>query len=155
MQYVKKLDDFKTNESVTPIGDKYLVNGISIPQRVVNAYSKKVKDQTGKDLKQIYSESQIAEELIKYVVDKFLDVETLPVSALIGGDEEIVPEEPTTPLTEEPTDTIETDVEATVETEPEVSGEEVTADVETTETPTETESEDEFEKPTAEDELPL
>lgn len=156
MHYVKKLESFKTNESVTPIGDKYLVNGITIPQRVVNAYSKKVKEQTGKDLKQIYSESQIAEELIKYVVDKFLDVEALPVSALIGGEEEMVEEEPEmqetdlateAPIEEQPSEEV-SDENVGGEEEPEAF-----EDIDTNENP-DAEDEDTFEEPTEEVEEP-
>lgn len=103
IKYIKKYSSL-INESVIELDAMYVVNGIKIKKSIVTSYKRKVKEQTGKDLSQMYSDSQIAEELMYYIVDKHADVETLPISALIGGEEsmEEVPMENEEPESEEP-----------------------------------------------------
>lgn len=75
-------------ETVKQVDDIYKVGSINIPQSLINSYVKKVKDETGKNLRQLYSDMEIAEELVKYAVDTHLNSDDLPVSALLGGADE-------------------------------------------------------------------
>lgn len=77
------------NESVIQMGDKYrIMNGIDVPQSLVNAVAKKVKEETGKKLSNIYSDTQVAEEIVKYIASEFLKIESLPSSIFIGGEDQ-------------------------------------------------------------------
>lgn len=81
-----KIDDLAINEQTLNIdNDIMVVANIRIPRSVVNGYAKKVKDLTGKDLKDIFGESAIAEEIVKYISSNFINVDSIPVNALIGG----------------------------------------------------------------------
>ena len=73
-------------ESVLQVNDIYKVKTmIDIPQSLINAYVKKVKDTTGKNLRQFFGDVDIAEEIVKYINMNFLDVEKIPGGALMGG----------------------------------------------------------------------
>lgn len=86
--YVKRQ---KLNESVFARDDEYVISGIVVKQSLINSYTKKVKDETGKNIKQIYSEVQIAEELVRYIVAQYADADKIPSTALIGGAPEETP----------------------------------------------------------------
>lgn len=153
--YVRDFDSFKESkqikESVIERGSEYLVNiPFKVTQSQVNALVKKTKDETGKDLRKIYSESQLAEELIKWVVDNHLDIDSIPVSALLGGEEEMavnatddVETVDTTDIGDdiETTDTeVQTEDEQEIQTEDEpIEDEFESPDLDETETETETE----------------
>lgn len=85
-KYIKKFNN-TINEHVVETDGIYRVSGIKVKKSVITSYKRKVKETTGKDLGNIYSDSQIAEELMHYISEKYLDAETIPVSALIGGEE--------------------------------------------------------------------
>ena len=73
-------------ESVLQVNDIYKVKTmIDIPQSLINAYVKKVKDTTGKNLRQFFGDVDIAEEIVKYINMNNLDVEKIPGNALMGG----------------------------------------------------------------------
>jgi hypothetical protein len=88
----KKVSKDKTpniNENVFQVEDTYKVRTtIDVPKSLINAYSKKVKDETGEDLKKLFGDFDIAEELVKHVAKKFLDNDIISSRALIGGDSE-------------------------------------------------------------------
>jgi hypothetical protein len=72
-------------ESVLQVNDIYKVRTfIDIPQSLVNAYVKKVKDTTGKNLRQFFGDVDIAEEVVKYINTNFLNVDQIPAGALMG-----------------------------------------------------------------------
>ena len=74
------------NESVLQVGDLYKVRSmVDIPQSLINSYVKKVKDTTGKNLRQFFGDVEIAEELLKFITISNLDVEKIPGNALMGG----------------------------------------------------------------------
>ena len=77
------------NEAVVKRDDTFIVGGINVPQKAINAYVRKVKEQTGKDLKSMFSEMEIAQELVLWSVGSLDNVDNIPVSALLGGDEEM------------------------------------------------------------------
>jgi hypothetical protein len=74
------------NESVLQVGDLYKVRSmVDIPQSLINSYVKKVKDTTGKNLRQFFGDVEIAEELLKFITVSGLDIEKIPGNALMGG----------------------------------------------------------------------
>ncbi|MCK9477751.1 MAG: hypothetical protein M0R46_17700 [Candidatus Muirbacterium halophilum] len=82
-------------ESIEMIDDIYRVRtATDIPQSVINAYVKKVKETTGKDLRKLIGDVDIAEELLKYVITNNLNVDNIPANALTGG-AQIQPQEET------------------------------------------------------------
>ena len=83
---IKKNREEIIKESVLQVNDIYKVKTmIDIPQSLINAYVKKVKDTTGKNLRQFFGDVDIAEEIIKYINMNNLDVEKIPGNALMGG----------------------------------------------------------------------
>jgi len=73
-------------ESVLQVNDIYKVKTmIDITQSLINAYVKKVKDTTGKNLRQFFGDVDIAEEIVKYINLNNLDVEKIPGNAIMGG----------------------------------------------------------------------
>ena len=83
---VKKNREEIIKESVLQVNDIYKVKTmIDIPQSLINAYVKKVKDTTGKNLRQFFGDVDIAEEIVKYINMNNLDVEKIPGGALMGG----------------------------------------------------------------------
>lgn len=94
MKHVRKFESFRIKknreeiikESVLQVNDIYKVKTmIDIPQSLINAYVKKVKDTTGKNLRQFFGDVDIAEEIIKYVTLNFVDVDKIPGGAIMGG----------------------------------------------------------------------
>lgn len=92
--HIRKFESFKVikhkfdkyNEAVIQIDDKYKVGGIEVAQSLINSYVKKVKDETGRNIRQMFSDMEIAEQLVKYVAVNKLDVDKIPAAALLGGD---------------------------------------------------------------------
>ena len=83
---IKKNREEIIKESVLQVNDIYKVKTmIDIPQSLINAYVKKVKDTTGKNLRQFFGDVDIAEEIVKYINMNNLDVEKIPGGALMGG----------------------------------------------------------------------
>jgi len=77
------------NETVIQRDSSFIVGGIKVDKKTISAYAKKVKDQTSKDIKSMYSEMEIAEELVKWSVNSLENIDNVPVSALMGGEEEM------------------------------------------------------------------
>jgi hypothetical protein len=72
-------------ESVLQVNDIYKVRTfIDLPQSLINSYVKKVKDTTGKNLRQFFGDVDIAEEIVKYINTNFLNVDKIPAGALMG-----------------------------------------------------------------------
>ena len=94
MKHIRKFESFRVlknreeiiKESVLQVNDIYKVKTmIDIPQSLINAYVKKVKDTTGKNLRQFFGDVDIAEEIVKYITLNNTDVEKIPGNALMGG----------------------------------------------------------------------
>ena len=94
MKYIKKFENYRIEkhreeiikESVLQVNDIYKVKTmIDIPQSLINAYVKKVKDTTGKNLRQFFGDVDVAEEIVKYINLNNLDVDKIPGNALMGG----------------------------------------------------------------------
>ena len=133
----KQLEIIK--ESVLQVNDIYKVRTfVEIPQSLINSYVKKVKDTAGKNLRQIFGDIDIAEEIVKYVNTNYTNIDKLPADALMGGkDSQEKTEEPTQDSTEDTSTETETSTEETPEAEVKVETETSTA-----ETPTEEKSDD-------------
>ena len=93
MKHIRKFGNYQKNkrkediikESVLQVNDIYKVRTmIDIPQSMINAYVKKVKDNTGKNLRQFFGDVDIAEEVVKYITQNFLNVDQIPAGALTG-----------------------------------------------------------------------
>ena len=151
-QEIKKAFENKNiKEAVVQIDDVYKVGGIEVLQTTINSYVKKVKTETGKNLRQMFSDMEIADQLVRYVASNRLDVDKIPSSALLGGDKQIVDEVDTDDLegTEVTTDTTEVPVsdEDLEASEDEVTSDQVqdeTSEEETTLPTDETSTDDEF-----------
>ena len=94
MKHIRTFENYRTKskreeiikESVFQVNDIYKVKTmIDIPQSLINAYVKKVRDTTGKNLRQFFGDVDIAEEIVKYINMNNLDVEKIPGGALMGG----------------------------------------------------------------------
>ena len=97
MNHLKKFESFSKGkkrqeiikEAVFQVNDIYKVKTtIDIPQSLINAYVKKVKDNTGKNLRQFFGDMDIAEEIVKFVAQNGLDADKLSANALVGGGQE-------------------------------------------------------------------
>ena len=94
MKHIKQFESYRVErrreeiikESVLQVNDIYKVKVmVDIPQSLLNAYVKKVKDTAGKNLRQFYGDMDLAEEIVKYVTMNFIDSEKIPTNALVGG----------------------------------------------------------------------
>ena len=142
MKHIRTFENYRTKskreeiikESVFQVNDIYKVKTmIDIPQSLINAYVKKVKDTTGKNLRQFFGDVDIAEEIVKYINMNNLDVEKIPGGALMGGQvqpqaqteaqTEVQPQAQTEVQTEvKPEAQVQTEVQT--EVKPEAQGEE-------------------------------
>ena len=93
MKHIRKFESYQKKirreeiikESVLQVNDIYKVRSlVDIPQSLINAYVKKVKDTTGKNLRQFFGDVDIAEEVLKWVTLNNLDVDKIPAGALTG-----------------------------------------------------------------------
>jgi hypothetical protein len=94
MKHIKQFESYRIEkkrndiikESVLQVNDIYKVRTmVDIPQSLINAYVKKVKDNTGKNLRQFFGDVDIAEEIVKFVNLNHVDAEKIPANALMGG----------------------------------------------------------------------
>ena len=178
MGYIRKYESYKKAKKenrleksikeavVMKVDNAFKVKPIAdISQSLINAYVKKVKEETGKELKDFFSEMDLAEALVKYVIEKGLDVDSIPSNALLGenaesaeDDSDVEVEE--TEETEEVVDEVEETEEDTEEVEEVEETEEDTEEVDEVEETEETgEVEDETEEETEDEddteELPV
>lgn len=93
MKHIKTFEKYQVNkrryeiikESVLQVNDIYKVRTmIDIPQSLINSYVKKVKDNTGKNLRQFFGDVDIAEEIVKFINLEFLNVDKIPSGFLTG-----------------------------------------------------------------------
>ena len=130
MGYIRKYESYKKAKKenrleksikeavVMKVDNAFKVKPIAdISQSLINAYVKKVKEETGKELKDFFSEMDLAEALVKYVIEKGLDVDSIPSNALLGENAESAE------------DDSDVEVEETEETEEEVEEVEETEEV--------------------------
>lgn len=72
-------------ENVQAVDDVYRVRKrIDVPMSLVNAFKKKVKDESGKNISQFYSDVELAEEIADYIITSYVSIENLPVNLILG-----------------------------------------------------------------------
>ena len=80
--------DSQIQETIMPMGNNWRVNTyVDIPQSLVNSYAKKVKETTGKDIKQFYGDQAIAQEITNWVLQTYLDSDHISAGALTGDED--------------------------------------------------------------------
>jgi hypothetical protein len=99
MKHIREFEGFTVKrklselikESVMIMGDTYKVRiSAELDQKFINSIVKRVKDNAGTDIRRTFSDSDMAEEIVKYVVSKGLtDPEQIPSSVFIGGQAQV------------------------------------------------------------------
>lgn len=75
------------NEMVEAIDDFYRVGiDVDLPKSLVSSFIKKVKESTGKDLRADIGEKRLAERLVQWATENYLNIENLPVEIVTGSD---------------------------------------------------------------------
>jgi len=75
------------NEMVDAIDDFYRVSvDIDLPKSLISSFIKKVKESTGKDLRAEMGEKRLAERLVQWANENYLNIENLPVEIVTGSD---------------------------------------------------------------------
>ena len=75
------------NEMVEAIDDYYRVSvDVDLPKALVSSFIKKVKESTGKDLRADMGEKRLAERLVQWTNENYLNIENLPVEIVTGSD---------------------------------------------------------------------
>jgi hypothetical protein len=97
MKNIINLNDFKgkkstiqekpINEMVDAIDDFYRVSvDVDLPKSLISSFIKKVKESTGKDLRAEMGEKRLAERLVQWTNENYLNIENLPVEIVTGSD---------------------------------------------------------------------
>lgn len=120
-----KTGEKPVKEMVEPINDMYRVSlDVDVPKSLINAYIKKVKDETNKDLRQSKSEMQLAERIVQYVNENFVVIENLPVEMVASVDQKAVQSQvqPQTQIQEEPQVQPQTQTQEEPQVQPQTQG---------------------------------
>ena len=89
-RHLKNFNVFRSkeivNETVYQVENTYRVNVIvDVEAKILSSYSKKVKQNTGKEIQDLMGNAMLAEELVKYIIKENLDADKIPANAIIGG----------------------------------------------------------------------
>ena len=93
---------------------------VEVPVTLINNFVKKVQSETGEDLRKKWSEQELAEEITKYVITSFMNIENLPTSLITGEQaqpqaqvsQEIPQETQMEPEIQSPEDQVEVQIES-------------------------------------------
>lgn len=83
----EKKEETPVNENVLVVndGELFKVNKVvDIPKKLVNALIRKAKEESGKDPKIFWNDVSVADEIVKYIINTHLDIDSLPASILMG-----------------------------------------------------------------------
>jgi len=84
---VKEVVEKPINEMVDAIDDVYRVSvDVDLPKSLISSFIKKVKESTGKDLRAEMGEKRLAERLVQWANENYLNIENLPVEIVTGSD---------------------------------------------------------------------
>jgi hypothetical protein len=73
------------HESVFKQGDVYKVRTtIDVPKSLINAFVSKAKKEHNIDARENWSDTELAEMFISYITANFVNIDTLPVTQIIG-----------------------------------------------------------------------
>ena len=127
MKNIVSLNDFKgkklptqepINEMVDAIDDFYRVSvDVDLPKSLISSFIKKVKESTGKDLRAEMGEKRLAERLVQWTNENYLNIENLPTEIVTGADKSPVQAQVQTqvqaqPSQDETTDDLQTQAQA-------------------------------------------
>ena len=91
MRKLKTFDNFKAeklgniNESAFKFQDHYTVKtSFDLPAELVQSYIAKVQEQTGKNPLDNWSESEIAEQLVNFIVKYKVSIDDIPAELVVG-----------------------------------------------------------------------
>ena len=83
----KKSTEPVINEMVDAIDDFYRVSvDVDLPKSLISSFIKKVKEHSGKDLRAEMGEKRLAERLVQWTNENYLNIENLPVEIVTGAD---------------------------------------------------------------------
>ena len=97
---VKSFNDFKSlksgsslvTEMVINQGESYQVNKIiSVPKSLIKSFMKKIKDESGKNVVEEYSEAMVAELVVDYLTTTFMTIENIPTTVILGTSSSVQP----------------------------------------------------------------
>lgn len=87
------------NEStVSVLGDEYIISNIKVPKSLINAFISKAKKEFAVDPTENFGRPIIADLLVSYVISTFLNIESLPVKAVMGEKDEVAATTEITPI---------------------------------------------------------
>lgn len=73
------------HESVFKMGDLYKVRTtVDIPKSMINAFVSKAKKEHGVDPRENWSDTELSEMFVSYIMANFVNIESLPVNAILG-----------------------------------------------------------------------
>lgn len=91
MEYLKNKEQViaeklgSVNESVFKMGDIYKVKAtIDVPKSLINAFVSKAKKDHDIDPRENWSDVDLAEMFVNYISATFVNIESLPVNAILG-----------------------------------------------------------------------
>ena len=74
-------------ERVEKVGDVYKVAYGDVPKSLINAFVTKCKKEMDKDLRETWSDMDIAEMLFKYVMETYMNLESIPLTSVLATKE--------------------------------------------------------------------
>jgi len=84
-QFQGRRNHVTVNENVQAVDDVFRVRKrIDVSMALVNSFKKKVKDESGKNIGQFYSDVELAEEIADYIINSYVSIENLPVNLILG-----------------------------------------------------------------------
>jgi len=130
MRYIKQFEKHKASkrlqeiitEAVLQVDDIAKVRAVAdIPQSLINAVVKKCKDVSGKNVRQFYSDNDIAEELVKHVFNTYLNIDHISTVPFVGGSDKLQSQtqaQPQAQVEAQPQAQVEAQPQAQVEAQP-------------------------------------
>ena len=107
------------NEMVDAIDDYYRVSvDVDLPKALISSFIKKVKESTGKDLRAEMGEKRLAERLVQWANENYLNIENLPVEIVTGSDKSPVQAQSQVQSQIQPEEDEEGQTQAQVQTQP-------------------------------------
>ena len=74
------------NEHVIQVDNTYQVSVIAkVEAKLISAYAKKVEQNTGIKVADVYGNNQLAELIVAWVLQDGLDADKIPATAIVGG----------------------------------------------------------------------
>lgn len=81
----KSVNEQKVNEGFLVDDVMRVPMMVDVPVSLLKAFATKVKNETGQDIHNQWSDSLLSDEIAKYIFSNFLNIENLPVSIITGS----------------------------------------------------------------------